>query len=1128
MLSQPSTSPEKMRAMPELSGADSAQRSERVLSRQSTPSASPSSSSSSSSASTSSALDENTQRRVQSRSFSATATTKNAGVTAAREEASEYDHRNDGDRGDDDDFEVPSLFDSFTPSHKDFWHMAATLSADDIRARSDDDDYADPLSGSAAAAHNGHCSCFECADGECACCCSTSLHLFRRKMKTFAVIVLVGALSTGLAIGFRAVLNLILTATEKLMISRNVSAREVSPDDTFSATSTYFLLLPCFLVPLLLAIAVTALVSPAAAGSGIPRMKAVFGGVYLPRFLSLPTLCAKVIGLLGSVASGISVGSEGPFVHIACCIAAVLLRIPWFRYLNRNIVRRHGVLAMACVAGVVAAFGTPFGGLLFAVEVVATYFKISDLPQMFWSALVGVLLVWLSDNNTALLALFETDFVLKRITYLSMISSALLGALCGLLGGLFALLMRRVGNARRNLDKWFLSMAKRQHRERKLTSDPSEKAVPDTSLLYSAKDHARQPSRRDDCYDRLDRCCSGRLQRCYPRSYCRPVASGRVWVAVTLGVILLFVQFSMNFVFALYGFPSVFDQRQLIQELFNTSLSRFGNYSPDNAYGYGPNTSCPALGEPFEVVPSTFVPAAASTDNGSHGFFFSNGAVTLPIFLLFLTSRFLVTPFALQLPLIPSGLFTPIFLLGALIGRAWGVLGACLLQNVHFQTTSMSAAITTALSGTNITGLDGAVSAAFSEISAAEYAILGAAAFAGATTRTISTVIIVMELTGSLYLQLPVAVCVLTAYFVADGISPSVYELMQSLDSLPVLPAVDDSLSQKRAVDAMESIDATRVIIPPLTVGQARRLLDATAGGEVQFISVVESAETMILVGEVQRMSLVNTILDFEEYMAAKHHEQRDGDRGRRRVSTALQNLENSLHGLDDDADDENAAFAAGQRRIARLRRSKTLSAMQRSQGRRWSTKSTTYGATAEAATDRWESHDAALADQLSPSHIPRGDVENPSLREARSDSDDQLAAEEHDEGNDTPIHLVATSLDSTSFPPGLKTSLKVRDAFTEADDDVSASPLNGSDARTPIAATGVDVRPYMTMDQVKYLRDRKSYNSYRHNASRDFAGDTKDRAPPLLTVPIDLSALQVSWSTPLFRINILVHMLRM
>lgn len=43
-----------------------------------------------------------------------------------------------------------------------------------------------------------------------------------------------------------------------------------------------------------IAVATTANIGPAAAGSGIPEMKAVLGGYTLPHFLSLRTLISKV------------------------------------------------------------------------------------------------------------------------------------------------------------------------------------------------------------------------------------------------------------------------------------------------------------------------------------------------------------------------------------------------------------------------------------------------------------------------------------------------------------------------------------------------------------------------------------------------------------------------------------------------------------------------------------------------------------------------------------------------------------------------------------------------------------------------------------------------------------------
>lgn len=44
------------------------------------------------------------------------------------------------------------------------------------------------------------------------------------------------------------------------------------------------------------------------------------------QFLSFPTLVVKCIGLILSVSAGLSLGKEGPLVHVACCVAYILAR----------------------------------------------------------------------------------------------------------------------------------------------------------------------------------------------------------------------------------------------------------------------------------------------------------------------------------------------------------------------------------------------------------------------------------------------------------------------------------------------------------------------------------------------------------------------------------------------------------------------------------------------------------------------------------------------------------------------------------------------------------------------------------------------------------------------------------
>ncbi|XP_010225434.1 PREDICTED: chloride channel protein 1-like, partial [Tinamus guttatus] len=66
------------------------------------------------------------------------------------------------------------------------------------------------------------------------------------------------------------------------------------------------------------------LVSPQAVGSGIPELKTIMRGVVLKEYLTLKAFVAKVVGLTAGLGSGMPVGKEGPFVHIASICAAVL------------------------------------------------------------------------------------------------------------------------------------------------------------------------------------------------------------------------------------------------------------------------------------------------------------------------------------------------------------------------------------------------------------------------------------------------------------------------------------------------------------------------------------------------------------------------------------------------------------------------------------------------------------------------------------------------------------------------------------------------------------------------------------------------------------------------------------
>lgn len=84
-------------------------------------------------------------------------------------------------------------------------------------------------------------------------------------------------------------------------------------------------------------------------------------------FLGFKTLVIKSITLPLAIASGLSVGKEGPSVHYAVCTGNVVSRL--FNKYKRNASKTREILTASAAAGVGVAFGSPIGGVLFSLEV---------------------------------------------------------------------------------------------------------------------------------------------------------------------------------------------------------------------------------------------------------------------------------------------------------------------------------------------------------------------------------------------------------------------------------------------------------------------------------------------------------------------------------------------------------------------------------------------------------------------------------------------------------------------------------------------------------------------------------------------------------------------------------------
>ncbi|RYF00426.1 MAG: chloride channel protein, partial [Oxalobacteraceae bacterium] len=115
--------------------------------------------------------------------------------------------------------------------------------------------------------------------------------------------------------------------------------------------------------------------APGAAGSGIPQVMATLeprvGEAERGMFVSLRLSIAKILLTTGGLLGGLSLGREGPSVQIA---AGIMLQARRFMPANMPpgaAVGVHGLLVAGGAAGIAAAFNTPLGGVMFAIEELA-------------------------------------------------------------------------------------------------------------------------------------------------------------------------------------------------------------------------------------------------------------------------------------------------------------------------------------------------------------------------------------------------------------------------------------------------------------------------------------------------------------------------------------------------------------------------------------------------------------------------------------------------------------------------------------------------------------------------------------------------------------------------------------
>lgn len=209
--------------------------------------------------------------------------------------------------------------------------------------------------------------------------------------------------------------------------------------DTFFALHERAFWLPLIWTPVLTMgiVHLTRRYAVGATGSGIPQVMAALShqtpvaqrSLYVSLRLSVSKLVLTAAGLL----AGLSAGREGPSVQIASGVMHNARR-----WLSANSsIHDSGLILAGGAAGIAAAFNTPLGGVMFAIE------ELSRQPEdrrsgllMAAIILAGMMAVSVYGNATY----FGTIRV-ENINIALLLPGLLVAVVCGVFGGLFARLL---------------------------------------------------------------------------------------------------------------------------------------------------------------------------------------------------------------------------------------------------------------------------------------------------------------------------------------------------------------------------------------------------------------------------------------------------------------------------------------------------------------------------------------------------------------------------------------------------------------------------------------------------------------------------------------------------------------
>jgi H+/Cl- antiporter ClcA len=160
----------------------------------------------------------------------------------------------------------------------------------------------------------------------------------------------------------------------------------------------YFVFLGLSLLFVLTAAGLVSVIAPFARGGGVPYVLAYLNGTNVMEYFSWRIVVVKTLSLVFTIAGGLTLGMEGPFVFIGGGVAAILsaaldVAFPFFprssaySRIIRGIREERIFMAGGMAAGLAVAFDAPIAGVLFALEGATAFLSAPVVLRIFGCAM---------------------------------------------------------------------------------------------------------------------------------------------------------------------------------------------------------------------------------------------------------------------------------------------------------------------------------------------------------------------------------------------------------------------------------------------------------------------------------------------------------------------------------------------------------------------------------------------------------------------------------------------------------------------------------------------------------------------------------------------------------------------